>query len=324
MGQMPRANLSAPNHEILPPQIDQSLETADNITYWPTMEIARGGCSTIHLAHDFSARKHIVLKVAEMSSNASQEKANTLLQREYDLLDRLDPGLGPQVFKFGRMAGTDKACMVMEHLEGEDVDRLRAKLHGLKTSGDFDQLMEIGKQAVGQVAALHEKGIVHCDVKPSNFMFHNNHLRILDFGIAILVGGNHELISGHIMGTPPYMSLESFVSPDNIQFSRDVFALGAMLYELMTGRVPSGESLREIQLNAINPDFLPEPPSLVFLRDRPDLEKDLSASQLEVLKSRLGIWDSIVMKAISRGADHRYPDAGQMLDDFRKFETLPT
>ncbi|HSA59302.1 MAG TPA: serine/threonine-protein kinase [bacterium] len=302
-----------------PARMGYRSEAPDDITreYCLSAEIASGGCSKLFHGYHLENGTLVAIKVADVEENPSisQDVADQLLRREYEILEALRSSSRPGIHRFGTMNG--KACMVMEHLHGRDLHELQDDLlHGLKTSDDLDQLVEIGRQAVSEVAAVHEQGIVHCDVKPDNFMVHNRRLRIFDFGIARREGE----VQSFIGGTPGYMSPESFTQ-NPTGFPRDVFALGAMLYQLMTGRPPyEGASVEETQQNLMNPEFHPELPSAVLLRNRPDLKKGLSLQQLQRLNHRLRVLDSIVMRAINRDPNLRFQDAGHMLADFRRFD----
>jgi serine/threonine-protein kinase len=168
---------------------------------------------------------------------------------------------------------------------------------------------------VGELADLHEQGIVHCDVKPENFKYteltrtRSRCARVFDLGIACREGERHPFI----MGTPDYMSPESW-NPQNANgFGRDVFALGVTLYWLLTGKLPfEGETPEATARNAMT--VTPEPPSEVLLRERPDLIDAFSMNDI----GKLEMLDQIIMRALNRDEGVRFYDAGEMLAELER------
>ncbi len=138
----------------------------------------------------------------------------------------------------------DRAYIVMEHLEGANVNVALAR------NGAFDLPMAIWicSQIAGALSAAHAKGIVHRDLKPENVFLAQDPLRpgttvvkILDFGIAKLTdrtGPNSHTRTGSILGTPIYMAPEQCRGITNIDHRADIYALGVILFELLTGRTP--------------------------------------------------------------------------------------
>lgn len=202
-----------------------------------------------------------------------------------------------------------KACMVMQLLQGKDLFSARDEFHhGLENDADLARLIGTCTEVVRSVAALHAQGIVHCDVKPENFMYRDGRVQAFDFGIAMR---NRET-RAMIVGTPDYMSPESFLPGLPATFQRDVFALGATMYWMLTGHTPyESGSIQETVKKLIDPNFAPEPPSAVLLRNRPDLAERLSPDLLQAL-------DAIVMQAISREESARYPTGAFMLVELRR------
>jgi len=288
----------------------------------PKGHLASGGCSSVRLGYDTDVGEMVTIKAAERAEGVPVSLAviECLLSQEHWLLEMLQrdrPGAGPRVFRLERIEG--KLCMVMEYLHGTELSQLHgsALIHGLKGDADLDRLLDLCRQAVAQVAALHEQGIVHCDVKPENFMYHQQRLRIFDLGIALFEGEKHLSPTG----TPVYMAPEVWPHETPAEFSRDVFALGVTLYWLMTGVSPfeadsPGEIARKVMLSD------PEPPSEVLLRSRPDLRDELSPTSLANLRA----FDRIVMKAFSKVRESRYQNANEMLADLQsrlQVEPLP-
>ncbi len=139
-----------------------------------------------------------------------------------------------------------RAFIVMEYLAGEDLAR---RLEGGSLAADYAGLRAIGRQLASALAAAHALGIVHRDLKPGNIFLVGQDRRadapsvkIVDFGIAKLLhrdGGSHsQTQTGHILGTPLYMSPEQARGAKTIDHRTDIYALGCVLFEMITGQPP--------------------------------------------------------------------------------------
>jgi serine/threonine-protein kinase len=140
-----------------------------------------------------------------------------------------------------------RAFIVMEYLAGEDLARRLANAGSF--AGDWATLRDLGRQLASALAAAHAVGIVHRDLKPGNIFVVDGgaagappRVKIVDFGIAKLLhrdGSAHsQTQTGHILGTPLYMSPEQAKGAKTIDHRTDVYALGCVLFELATGRPP--------------------------------------------------------------------------------------
>ena len=134
-------------------------------------------------------------------------------------------------------------CIVMELLEGET---LAARLQRTRTL-DEATAVRIFRQVTSALGAAHEQGMVHRDVKPENIFLRNHpdypdFVKVLDFGIAKLMGGislvGHHTKTGTVIGTPAYMSPEQCLGEASLDLRSDIYSLGVVLYEALTGRQP--------------------------------------------------------------------------------------
>jgi eukaryotic-like serine/threonine-protein kinase len=160
-----------------------------------------------------------------------------------------------------------------------------------------EQVLDITIQVTQGLAYAHEHGIVHRDVKPSNIMMlDDGHVKITDFGIARMASSAVRTQTGMVLGSPKYMSPEQVLGKTLDQRS-DIFSLGVMLYELLTGRTPfMGEDVNAIMYQTLN--TIPPPPSSI----NPAVPDMLNF---------------IVAKALAKAVDDRYQDAREFAGDLR-------
>ena len=189
--------------------------------------------------------------------------------------------------------------LVMEHLEGTD---LFALAHGRKLPVADVALWAL--QICEALAEAHALGIVHRDLKPANLFLTRRRdgtpcVKVLDFGLSkVLTEGGHTT-EGRIVGSPLYVSPEQARGTGDVTAQADVWSLGAILYELCTGRSPfGGESLVEVLLNVLNLD--PPAPS--------ELAPELPAAL-----------DAVVLRCLERDRGRRHPDVGALARDLAPF-----
>ncbi|MCE7960468.1 MAG: serine/threonine protein kinase, partial [Acidobacteria bacterium ACB2] len=200
--------------------------------------LGRGGMGTVYLATDTRLARTVALKL--LPSDAASPARRQRFLREAQAASALDhPGI-VTVHDVGNDLGSD--FIVMEHVKGRT-------LREVIQSGPVavaDALSWV-RQAAAALAAAHRAGIVHRDLKPQNLMLTaDGRLKVLDFGLASVEyaeAGSAETTaerltsSGAVLGTPGYMSPEQ-AEGRPVDARTDVFALGVVLYELLTGRAP--------------------------------------------------------------------------------------
>ena len=179
--------------------------------------------------------------------------------------------------------------MAMEFLEGRE---LRTFMGTPLAPG---RAVEIAAQVAEGLAYAHSHGVVHRDVKPANIMIlASGTAKITDFGIARLRSSGVQTQTGVVLGSPRYMSPEQ-VAGKRAESRSDVFSLGVILYEMLTGKPPfTGDDVTSIMFQILN--FVPPPPSAV----NPAIPSVL---------------DFIVAKALAKSADDRYANAAELARD---------
>jgi len=192
--------------------------------------------ATVYLAHDLKHKREVALKVldAEVGSTLRFER----FHREIDLVARLvHPHIVP-VFDSGDAAG--QLWYVMPYIRGESL-RARLKREGRLSVPDA---LRITREVAGALDYAHRQGVVHRDVKPENILLAEGQALLADFGIARASVGAAEdhprTATGLILGTPAYMSPEQMDARLDIDGRSDVYSLGCVLYEMLTGSRPFG------------------------------------------------------------------------------------
>lgn len=204
-------------------------------------QIGRGGMGTIYRATERATERPIAIKVL-------RERDPVLVTRfaaEAELLERLDhPGIVAYVAH--GVTGAGEPYLAMAWLDGESLAQRLDR--GALSVGEA---IAVGRRLAAALTHAHAHGIVHRDLKPGNVMLIEgkpDSAMMIDFGIAKDTGGRHGLThTGQILGTPGYMAPEQALGHATIDARADLFALGALLYECLTGRPPfDGHALLEV------------------------------------------------------------------------------
>ncbi len=196
-------------------------------------ELGRGGMATVYLAQDLKHHRQVAIKV--LRPEVSAELAADRFLREIRTTANLQhPHIVP-VFDSG--AAADQLFFVMPLIEGETL-RERLEREGALPLGEALRL--IGELA-GALEYAHEAGILHRDLKPENVMLSRGHAMLADFGIARSAdtpGDDRLTRVGSSVGTPAYMSPEQAAGERELTAASDVYGLGAILFEMLTGEPP--------------------------------------------------------------------------------------
>jgi WD40 repeat protein len=258
-------------------------------------EVGRGGAGVVYWAWQAGANRTVALKMLLAGPHAGAEQ-RARFRTEAEAVGRLQHPNIVQVFQVGEQAG--RPFLVMEYVEGGS---LAQKLTGAPLPGGPSA--ELVQTLARAVQAAHERGIVHRDLKPANVLLAPDGTpKIADFGLAkLLIGaGAAHTQNGAILGTPSYMAPEQATGQAaEISPATDVYALGAILYELLTGRPPfRGEASLETLLQVRTEE--PVPPRRLQSKVPLDLE-------------------TICLKCLQKAPHQRYASAAALADDLQRY-----
>jgi serine/threonine-protein kinase len=261
--------------------------------------LGHGGMNRVYHARDISTQQEVVLKFPndDLTGNIAVFER---YKREAEIGSRLNH---PNV---QRLLNTDEErCehyLVMEYICGRT---LRAVLEEQASNPlPQEEAMRIVLQVCAAMTYCHEHGVFHRDIKPENIMILNDSsVKIIDFGVALLEGARRVTwrgLSGTV-GTPDYMAPEQ-LKGERGTASSDIYAVGAMLYEMLCGHPPfEGENIFAVMNQHVSQD----PPSI--LKCNPAISPALA---------------TVVMHAIRRDPEKRYKSMQDMLRDLRNLDTV--
>jgi serine/threonine protein kinase len=253
-------------------------------------ELGQGAMGTVYKAVDPLIDRVVAIKTINLSLALDEkDEYESRFYQEAKAAGRLSHPNIVTIYDVGKSG--EIAYIAMEFLQGRELRDLLNDGQRLQ----IDQVINIVAQVAQGLAYAHEHGIIHRDVKPSNIMIvRDGHVKITDFGIARMASAAVRTQTGMVLGSPKYMSPEQVVGKLTDQRS-DIFSLGVMLYEMLTGQAPfAGENVNAIMYQTLN--SVPPPPS------------SLSPNVPEML-------NFIVAKALAKKLEHRYQDTKEFATD---------
>ncbi len=292
-------------HQGPPPPDHLIGQTIGN--YLVTQKVGEGGMGSVYLAEHPAIGKKVALKVLHPEFSGNEGVAERFFNEAKavnnighpNIVDIVDYG----VIQTGIQGRERLVYFIMEYLPGHTLSQLCRSEAPLPP----ERALSIAMQVADALSASHRSGIIHRDLKPDNVMLQQrgrerDFVKLLDFGIAKLSGdtqSSHRTSTNMVMGTPAYMSPEQCEGKASAVDGRtDIYALGIVIYEMLTGRVPFiGEGYGEILMQHLTQH--PIPPS-----------------QFRMLPPHVEV---VVLKALEKRPDMRYPT----MDEFMRAMSDP-
>jgi eukaryotic-like serine/threonine-protein kinase len=257
-------------------------------------EIGRGGMGVVYKARQSSLNRIVAVKMIRTGLTA-EGSAIQRFRAEAEAAAKLQHPHIVQVYEVGQHEG--QPFFSMQYVEGRNLSQLlrESPLSPKRAARYLHQISQA-------VAHAHEHGVLHRDLKPSNVLIDlDDQPQVLDFGLAKQLESDADItVSGQLLGTPPYMSPEQAgARRGEIGPASDVYSLGAVLYELLTGQPPFGgatplETLQQVR------DCDPRLPRTL----NPQVPRDL---------------EMICLKCLEKDPRHRYPDAKAFAEDLERY-----
>ena len=261
-----------------------------NDRYQIIKTLGEGGMANVYLAHDTILDRNVAVKVLR-GDLANDEKFVRRFQREALSASSLSHPNIVEMYDVGEDNG--QYYIVMECVEGKTLKQV------LKSRGNLSitEVIDIMLQLTDGMAHAHDAYIVHRDIKPQNIMILSNGvIKITDFGVATALNNTQLTQTNSVMGTVHYLPPEQ-ANGKGSTIRSDIYSLGVMMYELLTGHVPyKGDSAVEIALK-----HLKEP--------LPSVKKEIPSIPQSI--------ENIIIRSTAKNPKNRYTDAREMHDDIK-------
>lgn len=262
-------------------------------------ELGRGGQGDVYEAIQRATHRVVALKTLRFGRYAS-DRDRLRFEREVDVVANLRHPNIVTLYESGESGG--QRYFAMEFVRGQPLDRYLAEARP-----DITHTVELFRRISGAVAHAHRNGVVHRDLKPRNVLVdRDGEPHVLDFGLArgggraFLKDGSPVTVTGEFMGTLAYAAPEQFSDSAHIDSPADVYALGVMLYEALTGRQPHDSSVDFSALLRSVQESEPCHPRTL----RRDMDRDL---------------ETIILRCLDRDPARRYSTAGDLTDDLDRY-----
>ena len=251
--------------------------------------LGKGAQGVVYLATDPTLDRKVAIKAVSLRNGFEQQHTMDSLLKEARTVSKIQHNNIVSIYDVGSFQS--KPYLVLEYIEG---DTLHVKM-GNKIP--LSECFKIMQDVLKGVSIAHDKGIIHCDLKPANIMItEKGEAKVADFGLALL-SENPQQDSDILAGTPQYMAPE-YIETRQHQTVSDVFSLGLIFYELLTGvKAVDGSDVYQL-LNAIANNPIESP-----------------STHNENIDEHL---DALIMKSLEKDPQNRYQTAGEMLKAFEQ------
>jgi serine/threonine protein kinase len=250
--------------------------------------IGSGGMATVYKAYQSGLDRYVAIKVLPAQHALTPGFKERFILEAKAVAQLSHPNILP-IYDVNTEG--DLSYFVMKYVSGQTLNDLLGRPMALSQISRFlDQIAQALDHA-------HQRGIVHRDVKPSNILLENDWVLLADFGLAKIVAGSQALTGqGMVVGTPAYLSPEQ-AQGDPADHRADIYSLGAMLYEMVTGQIPHEA---ETAMGILFKHIYETPPSPRHIR------ADISAAV-----------EGVILKALHKDPDWRFQRAGDLAEAFR-------
>ena len=266
------------------------------ISHYKIIEkLGEGGMGVVYKAEDIKLHRPVALKVLPRQALVSEQDKTRFAHEAQAAASLSHPNIAT-IFEFDEvddpLTGGKLAFIAMEYLEGETL-----KEKSQERPLPINEAVDIAIDVVEGLAKAHQKGIIHRDIKSENVMITpDGEVKIMDFGLAEIAGRSRVTKEGMTVGTAAYMSPEQALG-ERLDQRTDIWSLGVVLYEMITGRLPfAGDYEQAIVYRILHE----EPESLTSLRSNVPMELE-----------------RIVKKAMRRERDNRYQHIDELLVDLK-------
>lgn len=256
--------------------------------------LGRGGMGDVYKAKDLTLDRWVAVKVLH-GHLAEEANFRRRFEHEAKTMATLNHPNILQVYDYGYDEAQEAYCIVMEYLPSDTLEAHIERLRQQDLMVRLDAVRDVFGPLVQAIAYAHEQGMVHRDIKPSNIIFNDKGEAVLvDFGLARLITDGRLTLTGLAAGTPTYMSPEQGLGEGGDGRS-DLYALGVILYEMVTG----------------NPPFRAETPIGIVNKHVNEALPDLS----EVVSDAPAGLQTVIERSMAKGPDDRYQRAADFFDD---------
>ncbi|MBI1396104.1 MAG: protein kinase [Betaproteobacteria bacterium] len=282
--------------------------------YHVLRELGRGATSCVYLCDDAFHSREVAVKVVKSANSTDTDlgrRYKRVFMNEAALAGKLNH---PHIVAIYDAASDDEmSYLVMEHVDGGTLDQYCSPDALLP----LERLVEIVFKASIALDYAHRQGVIHCDIKPANILIQgSSDIKISDFGAAYFGDADHTFLTG--VGSPAYMSPEQ-IQERQVTHQTDIYSLGVVMYQLLTGRLPfQGSSRGSLLYQIVNIEAAP--PSTIRRGLPPALDQIVMRAMAKPLSQRYQHWNEFSRDLAQAFKYLTVPE--ESVSDTEKFTTL--
>jgi serine/threonine protein kinase/predicted Zn-dependent protease len=295
---LPVEEISAPTETLEAAKEELTTGSTFARRYQIIEELGKGGMGKVYKAQDTEIKDKVALKLLKPEI-AADKKTIERFQNELRFARKISHRNVCRMYDLNKEEGT--YYITMEYVPGEDLKNSIIRMGPLSAG----KAIFIAKQVCEGLAEAHELGVVHRDLKPQNIMIdRKGNARIMDFGIARSITGKGITGAGVMIGTPEYMSPEQ-VEGKEVDQRSDIYSLGVILYEMVTGRVP----------------FEGDTPLSIAVKHKTETPKEPRELNTQIPEEL----SRVILRCMEKDKEKRYQSAGEVSSELTNIEKgIPT